>query len=261
MRQLVKGKGVRSRSGRVPGEILYKGKSRLDGKTPIVAILTCSPTGNRKIGDYVMQTWILVQGKSPIEAVTSGKDSAVCGGCQLRPFLRKKMKAKGIEPPTKQPCYVTTFMAPGQVWRSWKNGSYSKEPIALPKNFKLRLGAYGDPAAVPMAVWAALIMRLREANRVDKRLHVGYTRQWETFQDVAEICMASVFSETERERAKALGFRTFRIRGKDDPLLQNEFACPASAEEDNRLTCEGCMACNGSGGVDDGRADVSIIAH
>ena len=67
----------------------WRGPSPYDG-TPIVLILTgLSPlaseqSGNRKTGAMV-QSYILRQDMSPIVAVMSAADRAVCGDCSLRP--------------------------------------------------------------------------------------------------------------------------------------------------------------------------------
>ena len=62
------------------------------------------------------------------------------------------------------------------------------------------------------------------------------------------------------EEARALGWRTFRVRSAGSVLLAREFACPASDEEGWRLTCEECLACDGSAGSPD-RASPVIVAH
>jgi hypothetical protein len=78
------------------GYILYKGPSVLDG-APIVVIATMS-TNNGKTGDMV-QTWILRDDVSPLEATKTGQDSSVCGECPHRHYLGGA-------------CYVTVFQAP-----------------------------------------------------------------------------------------------------------------------------------------------------
>jgi hypothetical protein len=43
-----------------------------------------------------------------------------------------------------------------------------------------------------------------------------------------------------------MGWRTFRVRLPDQPVLENEFVCPASEEGGRRMTCERCRACGGA---------------
>jgi hypothetical protein len=120
-------------------------------------------------------------------------------------------------------------------------------------NRKVRLGTYGDPAAVPAYVW-------------DELLHgtsgwTGYTHQWANGKadHVKQWCMASVDTPKESFDAWANGWRTFRVRTADTWLAGREFICPASEEANKRLTCSTCMAC--SGGIDSGKASVTIIVH
>jgi hypothetical protein len=59
---------------------------------------------------------------------------------------------------------------------------------------------------------------------------------------------------------KLNGWRTFRVRSDDDShVYSKEMACPASAEQGKRLTCQDCMAC--SGGIDSKKASVTIVVH
>ncbi len=118
---------------------------------------------------------------------------------------------------------------------------------------KVRLGTYGDPAAVPAWVWAAL---LRKASG-----HTGYTHQWASGKadHVKQWCMASADTPKESFDAWANGWRTFRVRTADTWLAGREFICPASEEANKRLTCSTCMAC--SGGIDSGKASVAIVVH
>jgi hypothetical protein len=117
----------------------------------------------------------------------------------------------------------------------------------------LRLGAYGDPAAVPYLLWIEILTALRV------RSWVGYTHAWARCDArFRSLVMASVDSPEERETACGLGWRTFRVRGRNDPILAGEFVCPAANEAGKRLTCIECNACSGG---DAGKASPVIIAH
>jgi hypothetical protein len=139
-------------------------------------------------------------------------------------------------------CYVNVGQSPTAVWRAYHRGAYSTMTPAMVEYFNgraVRFGAYGDPAAVPYDVWRPI---LDVAGR-----WTGYTHQWRTCdQRCRGFLMASCDGLADREEARARGWRTFRIRTADGPLLPGEFMCPASDEAGKRTTCERCCACNGT---------------
>lgn len=223
--------------------VFYDGPSQLTG-APIVGILSGlrARSMNAKTGD-LLQAWILLRDESPTEAVTRGHDDAICGDCALRGEGRI---GRG--------CYVTYWQGPLTLWKQLPTLPHvAPEVIAPTLRFRqLRLGAYGDPTAIPVATWQALLAGAAGA--------IGYTQQWKVC-DVGyrDFLMASVLSTVDREDALARGWRTYRIRGPRDPILEGECICPASAEADHKLTCEACMLCNGGTGA--GRANPVIQVH
>src|SRR5262249_14932544 len=103
----------------------------------------------------------------------------------------------------------------------------------------VRLGSYGDPAAVPLDVWEMVCGAAAH--------WTGYTHQWKTCDvSYARYCMASVETPGQRLDAIARGFRTFRVRLPNQPLEEGEFVCPASEEAGRRLRCDECKACSGA---------------
>lgn len=222
------------------GYVFYKGPSMIDGK-PIVAIAVLH-SDNVKTGDMV-QTHILPDnGASPFDNTKSGGDYSVCGDCDLRHFK-------------KGPCYVDTLRGPGSVFKTYLAGKYPYDTEAAMlacADREVRLGAYGDPFAVPFNAWANLTLLAKG--------WTGYTHQWRRVeaQALKMFCMASVDNEEQRREAFNLGWRTFRIRRDDAPLLPNEFACPASEEMGNTKKCIKCMAC---GGGSPKKASPVIVVH
>ncbi len=182
---------------RAQGYVLYQGPSRLNGE-PIVAIATMR-TANVKTGSMV-QTWILTAEVSPEQAVKTGADEAVCGSCPHRHFLNGG-------------CYVVPFQAPRAVWESWRRGLYREawEPEAF-KGMRVRLGSYGDPAAVPAEVWQEML-KYAEAS-------TGYTHQVhrrEFQQELLTRLMVSADTPAAALKAHAEGLRTFRVKAQGDP--------------------------------------------
>lgn len=219
------------------GYILYEGPSQLDGQ-PIVVIATDN-SGNRKTGGMV-QTWILRADVEPHTALKTGDDSSVCGDCPHRP-------ANGGA------CYVTVFQAPLAVYRAYHRGSYSRAVAGQFAGRMVRIGSYGDPAAVPLDVWQAYTMGAKG--------HTGYTHQWRIADPgLNAYCMASCDKPDEVEAARAMGYRTFRIRLDGEQLMQREAVCPASEEAGHKVSCEQCGACNGARA---GRqlSGIAIVAH
>ena len=206
--------------------IIYEGPSQLNGK-PIVAILTNinNPSVNTKTGDMAQLT-IMPKGIKPSDAVKTGEDDAVCGDCNRRPSTAK---ANGLKP-----CYVNP-RAPNSIHRAYERGSYS---TGIPEQLRkpMRLGMWGDPAAMPYEIAKGL------ADSAPK--HTGYTHRWREFPEFNSICMASVDTEAQRLEANALGFRTYRVRDVGAPLMDGEIACPESDKSRN-IQCADCGLCAG----------------
>ena len=207
--------------------ILYEGPSELNGE-PIIAIATglAKPSSNIKTGPMV-QTWILAQNESPVDAARNGSDAAVCGDCPLRPLNLGT-------------CYVTLFQGPRSIWTTWKRGRYDDfDPTAFASK-PVRFGAYGDPAAVPFHIWDTIGFQAS--------MTTGYTHQWRTCDPLHKhYCMASVEDEAGALEARAKGWRTFRVTtSPGDKSLSKEVICPASEEAGHKIQCIDCGACDGT---------------
>lgn len=236
------------------GAILWQGASLIDG-APIVAIavgLNAKST-NRKTG-AMLQTYILRSHVDPVSAVRTGADVSICGDCRHR---GPTADGKG------RTCYVNIAQGPLTVYRTFKRKGYprvSSAPGRVPalpaiealgEGRTVRLGTYGDPAAVPSEVWIALTRRAAG--------HTGYTHQWRTADALRALCMASVDNETEAAIARGMGWRTFRVALSERPQpMAKESLCPASAEAGKKLTCSQCLACAGANGF---RGSIYIPAH
>lgn len=233
------------------GCVVYRGPSLLTGE-PIVAIATGldGGSGNPKTGPMV-QTWILRVDVDPREAVRARTDDAICGDCALR----------GEDGMFNRPCYVTVWFGPKQVWTRFTHDDYPavarfEDLAALFEGLHVRVGSYGDPAAVPFEVWRQLLTLAGG--------WVAYTHQWRRCDPrFKTIAMASVDTVDEAHLARLAGWRTFRVRGEDDGLLASrgtplEIACPASDEQDHRTTCQHCQLCRGTNRP---ARSIAIIAH
>jgi hypothetical protein len=215
------------------GVILFDGKSRLDG-TEIVAIATGFKSVNNHKTGKMIQVWILPKNIHPCEARRNGQDKSICGDCKHRDF---------------KSCYVEMLRGPVTIYRAYKAGSYvkynKKKHLELFRDKYVRLGAYGDPVAIPLV-------------SIEKVCQVaagwtGYTHQWKRAkaQSYKKYLMASVDTtkgfHKEFIQAQTKGWRTFRATTADDNVVHaNEFVCPASKEGGKKLTCQQCGACSGS---------------
>jgi hypothetical protein len=224
------------------GFIIYRGASLLDGAPIVVVALTNS--SNIKTGNMV-QTYILVDnGRSPVDNARDLLDASICGDCKHRRGLGGA-------------CYVNLGQGARAVAAAIVAGNYPADILAAQSaaaGRMVRLGTYGDPAAVPANIWRSLL-----ANAAG---HTGYSHQWQTGKagaDIMALCMASADSAGERAAAKALGYRTFRVRAENEAAEAGEFICPASKEAGQKKLCGECGACDG--GLNSRRADPVIIVH
>jgi hypothetical protein len=241
-------KALKGSTPRYTGVILYEGRSAIDGG-PIVVIANriANKSNNEKTGGMV-QTFIIRQDVRPLEALATGLDKSICGGCIHRP-------ANGGT------CYVNVGRSVESVYGAYQRGRYARpgkdyDASILPDLFEgsvFRLGTYGDPAAAPFRIWANATAKVKA--------RTGYTHQWKrkSFEAFKSICMASVDSPRDLAMARAMGWRSFRVRAKDAATIEGEVICPASKEAGQKTTCEACKACGGLSAK--ARADIVIMAH
>lgn len=230
--------------------LVYRGPSALNG-VEILAIVT-GATGAQKVVKAsqnsktgpMAQLYILVASEAPHMAQKSGADAAVCGDCPMRHGT-----AKGLL------CYVETRKGARSTWEA-----HADSPVRLEDCLKtlrkskaaLRLGAYGDPAALPPAI----IQALAEA----AEMTTGYTHAWRRPEAswLRPFAMASVERAEDAEAAQAAGWRTFRIvEGMKAPLLADEVLCPTVT---HGTRCVDCGLCDGAQPADT-RKNVAIPAH
>lgn len=227
------------------GFIFYRGPSILNDEHNIVGIATLK-TKNRKTGNLI-QTWILPEKINPIQELHMDHISPICGNCPLR----------------NNGCYVQVGKAPNAIAKAFKNSSYKSQLIDMHtalhdrdsiltemlltiQGRHLRMGAYGDPVAIPFFYWRPLVVASLSC--------VGYTHQWrlKEAQPFRNYTMASVETLEDATEAQAMGWKTFRIKKEGEPEQENESLC---MNEKLGFTCEHCMMCNGR------KRNITITAH
>jgi hypothetical protein len=237
---------------RLKAAVIYRGPSLIDGQ-PIVAIATLSGR-NRKTG-RMLQTYILRSDIDPMAANKSGADRSICGDCPHRGTPTTDPARKLAVGRT---CYVVLAQGVSVVWKAFCRGVYPSieghDAIAgLGDGHMVRIGTYGDGAAVPSYVWESLISRAKG--------HTAYSHQKATANAafVPHIYMQSVDSLDAANDAWIAGNRTFRVvRSVADIVKGREVLCPASKEAGRRTTCASCGLC---GGTSVHAKSVAIPAH
>jgi hypothetical protein len=228
--------------------VVYRGPSMLPGHEgeTIRGVLT-RESSNRKTGPMA-QLWIVREDVAPHVASKLGTDGAVCGECPQRQSLGGG-------------CYVTLIQGPRAMWVSSTTkpvdvdgacGYLVAKAAGQSRGAVLRLGAYGDPAALPRDLVESLVFAV--GGRV-----TGYTHQWRepSLEWARHWCMASVETTRDAFLARMRGWRTFRVTAGDPSVGAGEIVC---VNESQGTSCQDCGLCNGSG-PDTAKVSIVIPAH
>lgn len=216
--------------------VIYDGPSMIDG-APIVVIATFS-NRNRKTGG-VLQTYILMRDIDPRDANKCGADFAICGNC---PHRGNATDDPALALATGRSCYVVIGQGPLNAWKSYQRGTVYPRiadhdgMVALGRGRTVRLGTYGDPAAVPSYIWESLVEQAGA--------FVGYTHQAGVASaDVrTDLCMTSADNLADAQAAWDRGERTFRVVSDYSEMQANEIACPS----ERGVQCADCRLCGGT---------------
>ena len=230
------------------GHIIYQGPSLIDGQPIFVVALSGSK--NTKTGSMV-QTYIMRSDIDPRDASKTGADFSICGGCPHRGHATSDPAKKQA---TERTCYVLLGQGPRLVFQGFKAGAYpvSDDLENLGSGRMIRLGSYGDPAAVPSHIWSRLLDQAEG--------HTAYSHQSDqTGADFrSDMFMASADKLSDAMAYWSANIRTFRVISNVNETQPNEILCPAS-EEAGRLTK--CHACGLCGGSDVHAKSIAIVAH
>jgi hypothetical protein len=231
------------------GYVVYEGPSLIDGSPIVVIALTKS--SNSKTAD-VVQTYIIRSDMDPRDASKTGADRAICGDCPHRGTATDDPTAKLAK---NRSCYVVIGQGPVIVFKGYKAGKYPKAEslAAIGKGRTVRIGTYGDGAAVDASVWNELIS---EADG-----HTGYSHQANTEGAAFNpaLYMESVESVAAASLSWSLGRRTFRIVSNVNDIIRgSEIVCPATAEGGAKTTCDKCKLCAGTSVK---AKSIAVVAH
>ena len=250
-----------SASNSCNGYIIFHGSNYV-----CIATNVYQESKNPKTGNMV-QVYIISSEMAPSEAIKQGRDSVVCFDCKHRGTRDPQTgKMSG------RTCYVNP-MNLNQVYKTYKKGNY---PIIIKdknllKQLKgndgdvgmylkngnwdvfsdkyVRFGAYGEPVKIPFPILEKMAQSCQG--------FTSYTHQWSkgVFQGYKEYCMASVDTAEEYEKAKSLGWRTFRVSPSWYNKAANEEACQFSVDG---TQCVNCLKCSGKTSND---KDIYVAVH
>ena len=206
--------------------IIYHGPSRI-GRGSVVCIATGldRPSTNRKTGD-VLQVWILSATRHPLAALrkpNSKRATSHCGRCPLQ--------SNG--------CYVNVGRAPAQIYRAWRAGRYPELDVSAFDGKQIRLGAYGDPAAIPAHLIDTISRRAKSIVGYSHSLPVLHHTQ---AKQLSRWLMCSTHDEASRIWAESRGYRVFHV----SPEKPSGFLTCLNSS--HGLQCDKCGACNGNKG-------------
>lgn len=231
--------------------ILYQGKSLIDGQ-PIMAI-AIKKSGNSKTGNMI-QTYIMRSDMDPRDASKTGADYSYCGNCKHRGQATDDPGAKLAK---NRSCYVVIGQGPTVVYKAYKRGTYpmanNNDDISnFAKGRMVRLGTYGDPAAVPSYIWDQLLSKAKG--------HTAYTHQSDikTADVRHDLFMTSADSLHDARIAWQNKRRTFRIIHVATEKQDNEIICPATPDGGNKSDCSKCGLCQGAHVT---APSIAVVAH
>lgn len=238
---------IKQTKRRTNGVVLYEGKSLLSDQR-IVAIATFK-SSNEKTGDMV-QVWILPADLDPLQAIQTNDNSGACGRCALQGTADESGKMHN------RVCYVNVGQAPLGIWRAWQSGSYPQFDKRLDewllKDREIRIGAYGDPAALPVS----LVRYLATVGRS----WTGYSHQllWirrDRADALSELLMCSTHNKAQLAEARRRGYRSFHAIPAGAPAPADSVECPFYTAN---VQCRDCQLCQGTSKQ---AKDVYVIAH
>lgn len=202
-----------------------------------VQIITFA-SANKKTGDMA-QVWILNKDIDPVTALKNGASKAICFDCTHL--------INGT-------CYVNVGQAPQAVYKAYKAGKYLPLDLdilkALLKWKAVRFGAYGEPILIPLHLVKFIAKHARG--------FTGYTHQWQNLQylEYNAYFMASADNEIQVLKAHQMGYRTFRVKGEEQPNLNSEIDCPNTR---TGVQCRDCTLCDGLGKHGKGKSITAVV--
>jgi hypothetical protein len=184
---------------------------------------------NSKTGNMI-QLWIMARNVHPVESRRTGHDATLqCQGCPHA---------------SNQGCYVSP-LALMAIWRAFKAGSYSHLAMGTPEwaaffdGASVRLGAYGNPSMLPLAMLEDICARAY--------MHTGYFHDWHLMPvDLAKSYGRFLMASCEPSNvqfAQNLGLRTFTVVSEAPSDRSLGIECLSDTKG---IQCIDCGLCDGT---------------
>ena len=204
-----------------------------------VATCLVNASSNRKTG-YVIQTYFIDKSRLTNQPKVFGSKCHDCSAVNYCYVTRDKISVRKA---------LKKLIGGEKTTYTFVTFEQAIQAIKLSRNTSIRIGTYGDPS----------IMSIDDLISICKaKKQLSYTHFWqdENLQELKRICMASTANMYEDLEAKALGWRTFRVRlTKNAPILPSAIQC---LYESKNIQCVKCGLCNGIA-LDNKRKDVADI--
>lgn len=220
------------------GFVMHEGPS-LIGKGDVAAIATLN-SANEKTGNMV-QVWIVPKEGGTLAAVQKGDNSAACGSC---PLIGTPEQTKDGVKIRNRVCYVNLGRLDSTVLKAYNNGRYPPYNRKLYERWlrgrDIRLGAYGDPVALP----DSLIEYLASVGSG----YTGYSHQLfsierERADRLAQLLMVSCHTPSQHNEALRRGWRPFTVIANGQHVPENAVECPFYTRG---VQCDRCQLCQGA---------------
>ena len=196
-------------------------------KAPITILINGfrSPSTNIKTGP-MLQCYFVPSGHHPVEAQKTGSDASVCHTCPQRHS-------------TGGGCYVSPhglLSLPTAIDNAALLGA--NDINTLPEVLSgrsIRIGAWGDPASVPVSVTKALVTATPH--------RTGYTHFPHRAPHLKHYVQASCDTLARSKQLQSKGWSTFRVsRAPETTMQPNEILCPHYTQG---IQCIACRLCDG----------------
>jgi hypothetical protein len=198
-------------------------------ETPDLVVFATTESSNIKTGPMT-QIWIMARNLHPVESRRTGHDATLqCQGC---PYA------------SNQGCYVSPLPLM-QIWRVYQSGDYETVTMGSPQwsalfdNASVRLGAYGNPSMLPLAMLEDICSRAY--------MHTGYFHDWNIMPvDLAKSYGRFLMASCEPSNvqfAQNLGLRTFTVVSEAPSDRSLGIECLSDTKG---IQCIDCGLCDGT---------------